>query len=515
MKNKVKYILLFLLPILMLGSCQEDFDYKLSGNPPENNGIDVSERLSGFDQEEAEIGSVLTMNGRELSTVKRVMVAGELATDVQASENSVSFVVPNGAPLGEQDFHFIFSGNERAVASITVVPKAVPEIYAITPTAVPVGEKVTILGISFIDVQVVTIGDVEADVDPSSTSEALIVTVPEGLPDNVPATIEIVTARGKTKSESMFYVGKNLIMNGEFELGEGDDFDFWTKANNGELTLAGSSDSYAGRTLRAVSGSDSQQWHPQMFATEAPTQVGSTYTLLLWIKGAVGTPGDGGHIRFSTTPNPQYSPDFDVTSEWRQIIWEFTANSEETQIVLDLGGVGDAVYFIDNVTLLATGEAAPQPIELLLNGGFEEGEGDDFDHWGKYNGEELLLATTKEDEVRNGERALMATGAGGDHWRTQFVSDGMPTIEGRTYIASFWVKPKAGSPAEGGVVRMSTQGNGSPQYQGDQVVSAGDWQKIEWTFTANGTETMLVLDLGFTEDAVYFIDDASFLEIPE
>src|SRR5699024_9694532 len=195
------------------------------------------------------------------------MVGGELASDVKAESSKVSFVVPNGTPLGEQEFHFIFSGNERAVASIAVIPKAVPEIYAIAPTAVPAGEKVTIHGISFIDLQSVTIGEMEADVDPSSTPETLIVTVPEGLPDNVPAQIEITTARGKTKSESVFYVGENLILNGEFELGEGDDFDFWSKANDGELTLAGESDSYAGRTLRAVSGSDSQQWHPQMFAT--------------------------------------------------------------------------------------------------------------------------------------------------------------------------------------------------------------------------------------------------------
>lgn len=516
MKKILKYSIALLLPIIFMVGCEEDFEDKLTGNPPSDNSVDVSSRLSGFEQDEAEIGATLTMTGQGLSNVKRVMVAGRLALNVEASETAVSFTVPNGAPLGAQDFHFIFSGNERAVANIVVIPRQIPGILSISPTAAAAGEQVTIVGFALKDIQSIKVGGVEAEADDASTEEKLIITIPEGLPPNVPAPIEIETVRGKVTSESIFYVGKNLIANGEFEQGEGEDFEGWHKANNGTLTIADPADSYAGRTLKAISGSASQQWHPQMFAPATPTQIGAEYTLIVWVKGAVGTPGDGGRIRFSTTPNAKYSGNYDITSQWQQLVWVFEANAESTQIVLDLGGVEDAVYFLDNVTLVATGDAAPQPVELLLNGGFELGDGDDFTNWSKNNGADFLTATTNENEVRSGSRALFAVGDGRSHWRTQLASDVMETIEGRTYVASFWIKAKLGTPGNGGIVRMSTAGNGDPQYQGDVTVNTTtDWQKVEWEITANGTETSIVLDLGATENAEYFIDDVSFLQMPE
>ncbi len=234
----------------------------------------------------------------------------------------------------------------------------------------------------------------------------------------------------------------------------------------------------------------------------------------MWIKAEAGSPGDGGNIRFSTTPSAQYSGNYDITSEWQQIEWVFTANEPATQIVLDLGVIADAVYFVDNVTLIETGAAAPQPTNIVINGGFEEGDGDDFTNWGKFNGADLITATTSEGEVRSGSRAVKVIGFGQDHWRTQFASDAMATIVGVEYTASIWIKGEAGSPGVGGIIRMSTQGNGGAQYQGDVTVTE-EWQEVTWAFTANGTETSLVLDLGFTADAVYFIDDVSVLEPPQ
>ena len=61
---------------------------------------------------------------------------------------------------------------------------------------------------------------------------------------------------------------------------------------------------------------------------------------------------------------------------------------------------------------------------------------------------------------------------------------------------------------------MSTTGNGDAQYQGDVTVTT-EWQKVEWIFTANSTQTGIVLDLGATLDAVYFVDDVSLLAPPE
>ncbi len=112
----------------------------------------------------------------------------------------------------------------------------------------------------------------------------------------------------------------------------------------------------------------------------ASTQVGVEYTLFMWIKAESGT----GSMRFSTTPSAQYSANYEISTEWQQIEWVFTANEPATQIALDMGLIADAVYFVDNVTLIETGAAAPQPTNVLLNGGFELGEGDNFTNWNKF-----------------------------------------------------------------------------------------------------------------------------------
>jgi len=203
-----------------------------------------------------------------------------------------------------------------------------------------------------------------------------------------------------------------------------------------------------------------------------------------------------------------------MTADWRQIQWTFEANVAETRLALDMGVVAGATCFVDNITLVATGLAGPQPVELLPNGGFELGDGDDFTDWTKLNAADLMKQTTNPGEVRNGAKALRAVGFGTDHWRTQLRSATMATVVGKRYTASFWIKADASSPGVGGIVRMSTAGNSSPQYQDDATVSA-EWQEIEWTITATGTETAIVLDLGKTENAVYFIDDASFMELPD
>jgi hypothetical protein len=144
----------------------------------------------------------------------------------------------------------------------------------------------------------------------------------------------------------------------------------------------------------------------------------------------------------------------------------------------------------------------------LPNGGFEEG--DEFTNWSKLNGADLLTATTNADEVHGGSRAVRAVG---DSCRTQLASDFVPTEDGVEYAVSLWVKAAPG-PGNGGTIRMSTTCNGNAQYQEDVTVTT-EWQKVEWQLTANSTETGIVLDLGATQDAVYFIDDVSFLTPPE
>src|SRR5690606_24652132 len=113
-------------------------------------------------------------------------------------------------------------------------------------------------------------------------------------------------------------------------------------------------EAYFGRSLRAVAaGGDA--WRTQLASDTAPMEVGVEYTLSMWIKAQAGTPGNGGNIRFSTNPDALYSGNYDITAEWQQIEWVFTANSNPARAVLDLGVIANAVYFLDPVPLGAPG----------------------------------------------------------------------------------------------------------------------------------------------------------------
>jgi len=146
---------------------------------------------------------------------------------------------------------------------------------------------------------------------------------------------------------------------------------------------------------------------------------------------------------------------------------------------------------------------------LLLNGGFEEGTGDNLTNWGKYNGAALLTATTVESEVFRGSRALKAnvngTQGGAEQYRVQLASDLVTTEIGATYTLSARIKASI----TGATIRFSTQP--SALYQGNTAVGT-DWTLVKWTFTANVASTRMVLDLGGAINVVHYIDDLRLIK---
>ncbi|MCX2680243.1 carbohydrate binding domain-containing protein [Galbibacter sp. EGI 63066] len=502
MSKTLKYIGKFLtvFAIVFALSCEDD---DLS-----NSTVTVSSVVS----DNFYPGDQVTMQGSNFEAVLFVFLGND-QIPFQLDGDNLTFTLPSSAAIGDETVTLVMPDGYIVTRNIGVVARPFPIITAISPSAAAPGEEVKITGTSLDNLQSVTVGEVEASVV-SSTATELIITVPSGLAENLPTSINVVTTGGEASPSSTFYVGQNLIVNGQLELGDGDEFTNWGKWNGGDGMTATTADgeAYSGRALRAV-GVGGDAWRTQFVSDPVPTQVGVEYTLFMLIKAQPGTPGDGGNVRFSTNPDALYSGNYDITTEWQQIEWVFTANADQTRAVLDLGVIANAVYFVDNITMVATGLSGPQPTEILLNGGFEEGDGDEFTNWSKFNGADLLTATTEADEVRSGDRALRAVGFGGDAWRTQLASDAVPTEDGVDYTASLWIKAAPG-PGNGGVIRMSTTGNGDAQYQGDVTVTT-EWQKVEWIFTANSTQTGIVLDLGATLDAVYFVDDVSLLAPPE
>lgn len=142
---------------------------------------------------------------------------------------------------------------------------------------------------------------------------------------------------------------------------------------------------------------------------------------------------------------------------------------------------------------------------IIPNPGFELGSGDNFDNWSKWNGASSLLATTVDGEFRSGERALKAeVTVDGQAWHVQFVSDLIQTIVGESYTFKVWVK----AATAGTTIRFST--NPSAMYSGNYTVTT-EWTELSWTFTANESQTRIVLDLGANANT-YFLDDMDMQE---
>lgn len=139
---------------------------------------------------------------------------------------------------------------------------------------------------------------------------------------------------------------------------------------------------------------------------------------------------------------------------------------------------------------------------ILLNGDFESGSGNDFTNWSKYNGAASISAGSGTTEVRNGSRSFKAvTATNGEYWSVQLASDLFNTTVGTTYKISFWIKAAAAN----GKMRISTGKTAS--YSPDFATTTG-WSLIEWTFAAKDDESRILFDMGGTANT-YFIDDVT------
>jgi endo-1,4-beta-xylanase len=159
------------------------------------------------------------------------------------------------------------------------------------------------------------------------------------------------------------------------------------------------------------------------------------------------------------------------------------------------------------------GIVVPAAAENLSNPGFESG----LTNWSVFNSGNpagtSTITTGGPGETRTGNGSMKVVnpvGYPGSQWRVQVASQLAPTVAGRQYTFSYWVRTTGGA----GSIRLSTadQGGGNNQYQGDQTVNGTSWQQISWTITANSAQTRFLFDMGQAA-ATYLIDDASFKEV--
>jgi hypothetical protein len=447
----------------------------------------------------------VTIQGTNLHTVQFVFVGIRQAQFEVESENSLIVTIPDNAVSGENMITLALPQGHRVNTEFEVLVRPIPIIHSISPSAAAPGETVTITGSSLDNLQSITVGGVSASVDASSTAEELIFTVPDGLPENTPATITISKTSGETSSESIFYVGENLIANSDLEQGSGNDFDNFVKLNGADGMTAVTGDAaFAGRSMRIV-GAAGNPWDTQLATDPIPLIDGVEYTIMLWARAEE----EGAIMRVSVSQFPQdyfYGDDISLTTEWEQYSWTFTGQElpEGSRIVLDMGTT-NVPFVIDNITLVATGMAGAS--NILTNSNFEDG----LTGWEVLNGGDAIAITS--DEAHSGSSSVRVEPAGGNPWDRQMASDGVPlTFEG-TYEIKLWAKAEG----PGGVMRVSVSqwdGQGADYFYGDDIEIAEEWTEYSWTFqVTNDLEThRVVLDMGVGTQ-VFYIDDVTLTEV--
>ncbi|MCW5910924.1 MAG: IPT/TIG domain-containing protein [Cyclobacteriaceae bacterium] len=179
-----------------------------------------------------------------------------------------------------------------------------------------------------------------------------------------------------------------------------------------------------------------------------------------------------------------------------------------------LGEAGSSSSANDLVSCAASPASTDCAAALNLNGNLEDGSGDDFTNWGKWNGGGFMTATTLPGEYYRGSRALKVVRDGSlasGQWRIQFVSDPVATEVGASYTVYVWARASAA----GGAFRVSL--NPDTGYYGADAAVTTEWQRF--TFVVPGdriqnANTRFVLDLNGNNTAVtnFFIDDIKLIK---
>lgn len=128
----------------------------------------------------------------------------------------------------------------------------------------------------------------------------------------------------------------------------------WAKQNPGAGIDITQEDKYSGNyALKMANGSGTDAWSVQAFTPVIGITGGHQYKVSFWIKAV----GGGGQGRISTVDDnqlgtSQYWSDFDVSAEWKQIVYNnLTAKSNILQLAFDLGFVANKVYYIDDIVI--------------------------------------------------------------------------------------------------------------------------------------------------------------------
>nr|WKN34062.1 endo-1,4-beta-xylanase [Tunicatimonas sp. TK19036] len=291
---------------------------------------------------------------------------------------------------------------------------------------------------------------------------------------------------------------QNLITNGGFE---NDLASWWTDAANGsEAAFAVITDdaTEGNKALNIeVVTPGANPWDVQAVNDAWASETGEIYTLNFQAKATAA----GGSFKVIMQSSSSYAEQiFTLTEAWETYEWTFSAQDDGLELKLHFPNAGN--FYVDGFSIPDEGEQ-PTTEELVLNGGFEEGNGNSFNNWWLGAGSGSATFAESTDDVVAGERAFMVTidALGANPWDIQAVNDAWPSVSGEEYTLSFQAK----SATSGGSFKAVMQIGAS---YAEQVFTVTDtWEEYEWTFTAQADG--LELKFQFLSTGTFYLDEVS------
>ncbi len=493
--RKLKYIfscLAIVSSLIVITSCEEDALAEVN--------------INEISAEAVFQGSPVSITGENFSEVQFVFV-GNIQVDFTLEENTISFTVPDEAPVGMTTITLAMTENRRATYMFEVVLKPSPVITSFD-AYVPVGSDLVIKGSSLDNETSVTVDGITATIVSVSDSE-LTVTVPSGVNEAAAIEFEITTTYGTASPSTAFYARESEVANSDLEAsGDGVPFADWELLNAGDGAITAITDGYGGSRSMRVVPAGGNPWDRQVASTGVPLNFNEQYTIVMWAKGEAA----GAQMRVSVSQYDGNGADYfygetkELSTNWEQYTWTFTVSNDlpTHRVVLDMG-MGTVPIQLDQIGLVPGTIGAAGPAELMPNGDFET----DLTGWTALNG----AADISTAEAYCGSQSMTATGAGGNPWDTQIATDPLPLEEGTDYEIGFWAK--AAGPD--GVFRISMSqydGNGSDFFYGPDIDVTENWTYYAFVVNAAAVpsgEYRLLFDMGATTQT-FFVDGVSIKE---
>lgn len=331
-------------------------------------------------------GSRVTVTGTNLTGITTLNIGETQLTaenndfEVDEAGENITFTIPEDATEGFTGPFTVTTAEGEEVAGPEDVTftfgATAPGVTSIDPEDMTgaVGDVITITGRNLEGAEVFFTGaddtEVQAEVDPTSTTETLVFTVPEGAETGI---IRIVTPEGETQTATFTVgdsgAGQAINANGGFEdaevgaVTEGSVPGWVFGGNDGELATFEIVDDQnlvqEGERALAVNilQIGANPWSIEARQEGLEVEPNTTYSYSIWTMGeagatanfTVGLPEEGNFAELGRQ-------EVTMTGEWQEVTMEFTTGDDglpiRTPVHFSLEGNAGQTIYIDNLQIM-------------------------------------------------------------------------------------------------------------------------------------------------------------------